>query len=325
MRVRHIACAALVGVSGCAGEVGTEEPSSTTTQASSTNPYVFLVLMENHNASQIYGDTSSAPYINGTLLPKYAHATNYTTTVHPSEPNYVWLEAGSNNTGDHTFTTDNDPSSTNSTGTTSHLVTQLKNAGHTWRSYQEGINSTTGACPVVSAGGSPEFYAAKHDPFVFFRDVSGNPPSKSNTFCSSHIKPLSSMAGDITAGNVASYTFVTPNLCNDMHGASGCPSNLILTGDTWLKNNLPQMISWVDAHGGVVLVVWDEGSSGSNGPMPMIAAGPHVKAGHAGTVAYTHSSTLKSVEEIFGVPLLRHAADSGTNDLKDLFVSGFFP
>jgi hypothetical protein len=320
-----MAWAALVGVSGCATEVGDDELSSTATQASTTNPYVLLVLMENHNASQIYGNTSSAPYINGTLLPKYAHATNYTTTVHPSEPNYVWLEAGSNNTGDHTFTTDNDPSSSNSTGTTSHLVTQLKNAGLSWRSYQEGINSTTGACPVVSAGGSPEFYAAKHDPFVFFRDVSGNPPSKSNTFCSSHIKPLSSMAGDIAAGNVASYTFVTPNLCNDMHGASGCPSNSILTGDTWLKNNLPQMINWVDAHGGVVLVVWDEGSSGSNGPMPMIAAGPHVKAGHAGTVAYSHSSTLKSVEEIFGVPLLRHAADSGTNDLKDLFVSGFFP
>ena len=68
-----------------------------------------------------------------------------------------------------------------------------------------------------------------------------------------------------------------------------------------------------------MLVVWDEGSSGSNGPMPMIAAGPHVKAGHAGTVAYTHSSTLKTIEEIFGVSLLRGAADPATNDLSDMF------
>ena len=101
-------------------------------------------------------------------------------------------------------------------------------------------------------------------------------------------------------------------------------------GGHWLSNNLPQMIGWVNARGGVVLVVWlvvwDEGGGkAANGPLPFVAVGPHVKAGFASTLAYSHSSALKSIEEIFGVGLLRGAADPATNDFADLFVPGFFP
>jgi hypothetical protein len=52
---------------------------------------------------------------------------------------------------------------------------------------------------------------------------------------------------------------------------------------------------------------------------------PHVKNGYAGPVAYSHSSTVKSVEEVFGPYFVRGAADPATNDLADSFVSGFFP
>jgi phospholipase C len=292
-------------------------------QASTTNPYVFIVMMENQDASTIYG-SSQTPYINS-LMSQYAYATNYVTTVHPSEPNYIWLEAGSNNTGDITFTSDNDPSATNSTNTTQHIATQLVAAGLTWRSYQEGIDATSGACPIFSEPGRPEYYAVKHNPFPFFQDVSGNPPSATDAYCASHHAPFSQLAGDLTAGNVANYTFVTPDLCHDMHGAMGCNHHLIANGDAWLQTNLPQMINWVNAHGGFVLVVWDEGSN-TNPPLPFLAIGPQVKKGYGGPVAYSHSSTVKSVQEVFGLsPLLRGAADPTTNDLSDLFVSGFFP
>jgi len=40
-----------------------------------------------------------------------------------------------------------------------------------------------------------------------------------------------------------------------MHGASGCPdSNTIRSGDTWLKNELPRLISYVNAHAGVIFL-----------------------------------------------------------------------
>jgi len=44
--------------------------------------------------------------------------------------------------------------------------------------------------------------------------------------------------------------------------------------------------------------------------------------GYTNAKAYDHSSTLKSMQEIFGVsPLLRGAAAAGVNDLGDLFTS----
>jgi hypothetical protein len=56
---------------------------------------VFVIMLENHNWSQIAGN-ASAPYINGTLLANGAHAEQYFNPpgLHPSEPNYIWLEAG---------------------------------------------------------------------------------------------------------------------------------------------------------------------------------------------------------------------------------------
>src|SRR2546421_4251200 len=97
---------------------------------------IFIILMENHNWSQIKG-SSSAPYINNTLLPMAAHAEQYFNPpgIHPSLPNYLWLEAG----GNFGILNDNDPSS-NHQSTTSHFSTQLKNAGISWKTYQENIS-----------------------------------------------------------------------------------------------------------------------------------------------------------------------------------------
>jgi phosphatidylinositol-3-phosphatase len=289
--------------------------------AASVIQHVFVITMENHDASQIYGNTTSAPYINNTLLSNYAHATNWNDELPSlaSEPHYIWMEAGTNAFSDHTFTTDNDPSTSNSTASTAHLTTQIKNSTNvTWITYQEGQNGTTGACPVASSG----FYAAKHNPFVFFKDVSGNKPSKTNAYCSAHSKPYSSFATDLAANNMADYVFITPNLCNDMHGASGCPnSNTIKSGDDWLQAELPRIIDWATTHSAVIFITWDEGSSTNQ--MPFLAIGPGVKANYAGAVSYTHSSIIKSVEEIFGLPIL--STVSGSNDLSDLFEPGFFP
>src|SRR6476469_6340149 len=146
---------------------------------SSAIQVVFVIAFENHDAGQIYGNSKDA---------HYAHATNFTDELPglASEPQYVWMEAGTNKFSDHTFTGDGDATSSNSTSSKKHLATQIRNAGTgiTWMAYQEGINGSTGACPISSSG----FYAAKHDPFVFFRDVSGSPPSKNNAYCIAHHK-----------------------------------------------------------------------------------------------------------------------------------------
>jgi len=91
--------------------------------------------MENHNWT---GDSPNmnikgnpqAPYINNTLIPMASHAERYYNPpgLHPSLPNYLWLEAGTN-----FGILNDDPPSQNSQSTTQHLVTLLKNAGISWK------------------------------------------------------------------------------------------------------------------------------------------------------------------------------------------------
>jgi phosphatidylinositol-3-phosphatase len=285
--------------------------------------HVFVIAMENHDPKSIIGKNSRASYINTTLVPISAQATNFNDELPlavPSEPHYLWMEAGTNQFSDHKFLTDSDPSPANSTKSTDHLVTQIKNAktGVTWMTYQEGQDSETGACPIVSSG----FYAAKHNPFVFFQDVSGSPPAKTNGYCAAHTRPLSLLAKDLDANTVESYVFITPNLCHDMHGAFGCPlGNSIKLGDDWLRANLPKLIQWVTKHAGVIFITWDEGENTRT--MPFLALGPGVKANYSGKVPYNHGSIVKSVEEIFSLPVLPAVAKN--SDLADLFKLGFFP
>jgi phosphatidylinositol-3-phosphatase len=284
--------------------------------------YVFVVSMENHDGAQIYGNTVNAPYINNTLIPAYARATNFNDELPSlvSEPHYLWMEAGTNAFSDRTFTGDGNPTATNSTASTAHLVTQIRNAtnGVTWRTYQEGLNSTTGACPISGSG----FYAPKHDPFVFFRDVSGSPPSKTNAYCVAHHRAYSALAADLAAGDVANYTFITPNQCHDMHGQTGCAdSNTIRAGDAWLRTELPRLIAFANANSGVIFVTWDEGDL--TNLMPFVAIGPGVRAGFAGAAFYNHSSLLKSVEEILNLPILPTV--SAASNLSGLFNVGSYP
>ncbi len=306
--------------------VPTATPTATATPSGSAHAIktVFVIVMENHNWSQIKGSTS-APYINSLLTRSDAsYATQYYNPpgLHPSEPNYVWLEAGGNtglpntNTGGTVdFTTDNDPSASNSTSTTDHLVSYLAKIGVSWKSYQENISGT--ACPLTSSG----LYAAKHNPFVFFQDVTNNNSASSAT-CIAHERPYSELATDLANNTVARYNFITPNLCDDMHNSTGCATkDSISNGDTWLSHNLPTILnSQAYKNGGAVFLTWDEAASG-DGPIGMVVLSPEAKGnGYNNTIHYTHSSTVRTIEEIFGAsPLLRDAQNA--TDLSDLFTT----
>jgi len=294
--------------SGSVSEAGGVDAPSAGATASHVKT-IFLILMENHNWSDIKG-SSSAPFINGTLLPAASSCSNYydnPSAVHPSEPNYIWLEAG-DNLG---ITSDSDPSVTHQ-ATTSHLVTLLKNAGVTWTSYQEDIADT--GCPITSVNK----YAPKHNPMVFFDDVVGNPPSATSSYCSAHMKPFSKLASDLSTGTVAQYNFITPNLCDDMHDT--CTGDAIRQGDDWLKANVPVIQASQAYKTGAIFITWDE-SEGGEYPIGMIVLSPFAKGGgYVGATKYYHSSMLRSAQEILGVtPLLRDAANQP--DLSDLFTA----
>ena len=304
-------------VAPAADDASAPDASAGPDSSTRANPFVFVIALENHAATAIYG-SASAPYINGVLLPRYARAAKFSDELPnlPSEPHYVWMEAGTNAFADKVFTADAAPSASNSTASTAHLVAQIARAGGAldWMSYQEGL-SPSQPCPLSAAG----FYTPAHDPFVFFQDVTGSPPSATNPLCAAHHRPLTALAADLSSGAVASYAFISPDLCHDMHGAPGCPGqDTVRAGDDWLAANLPPLIAFVGAHGGVIFIAWDEG-----GTLPFLAIGPHVKAGYQNAIHYDHGSIVKSVERMLGLPILDTVA--GASDLADLFVAGFYP
>ena len=51
-----------------------------------------VIVEENHSYDQVIGNPAM-PFLNS-LATTYGLATNFDGVSHPSEPNYVWLEAG---------------------------------------------------------------------------------------------------------------------------------------------------------------------------------------------------------------------------------------
>jgi len=277
---------------------------------------VFIILMENHNWTGTHNATSIegsryAPYINSVLLPMASHTEEYFNppAIHPSLPNYLWLEAGTN-----FGILNDDPPSVNSQTTTEHLVTLLNNAKVSWKAYEEDISGTV--CPLTDTGE----YAVKHDPFVYFDDVTNNQDPNS-TYCIAHVRPFTELASDLQNGTVAQYNFITPNLCDDMHDKCKPIGNAIKQGDTWLSQNVPTILnSAAYTNGGALFITWDEAASG-DGPIGMIVLSRFAKGnGYENFIYYTHGSTLRTFEEIFAVsPILNDAASE--TDLSDLFTA----
>jgi phosphatidylinositol-3-phosphatase len=326
-------------------------PTQAQTQMSNVK-HVFIILMENHNwtgdnSGASFGDpdikgSSLAPYINS-LIPLRAHAEQYFNPPgnHPSLPNYLWLEAGTN------FGILNDNLPTRKNGhrlngqtTTAHLVTELVNhiPAVTWKAYAEPDfpNPDFTNCPVNFSE-----VDVNHLAFVYFSDTT-NGFSSSSASCIAHVKPYSHLATDLASGTActpalitsgtpcyAQYNFITPNLCHDGHeGISPCASgestDNTLRGDTWLKNiGVPAITgSSVYTTDGALFILWDEAEDSGfrDGPIGMFVLSPFAKTNYQNSIHYDHSSMLKTFQEIFGVtPLLGGAANPATNDLSDFF------
>ena len=244
--------------------------------------HVVVIVIENKARKDVIGNPD-APYFNS-LAAKYVTLPRYGGVTHPSLPNYIALVSGGTQ-GIHNDCTSCIVSAKN-------LADSLERAHLTWKSYAEGLphRGFTGA----TAG----LYAKRHVPFLYFRDIVSKPARLRR------VVPLTEFGRDLRADRLPSFAFVTPNVCHDMHGASGCPtSDVIAAGDSWLAANLPPIIQFANANAGVIFLVWDEPEGG--GPLiPFLAIGPTIKPGYANPTSVTHSALVNTVERIFGLPIL---------------------
>jgi hypothetical protein len=139
---------------------------------------------------------------------------------------------------------------------------------------------------------------------------------------------------------------ITPNQFNDMH--SSLNTDFAYNGTTWVHNTDQQAIAIGDnflsmivpkimasqayKNNGVIVIWFDETEKGDSTSftVPEIVISPLARGNaYNSTQAYTHSSDLKSMQELFGVfapggGFLGDANTPGTNDLSDMFVPGVF-
>jgi hypothetical protein len=89
-----------------------------------------------------------------------------------------------------------------------------------------------------------------------------------------------------------------------MHSAPRCPDSHVAAGDQWLAQWLPRILDGSDYRTGrlVVIITWDEGSSTDN-HIPTLILSPTTRHLVA-TRAYDHCSTLRTSEDLLGLPPL---------------------
>ncbi|GHD98059.1 alkaline phosphatase family protein [Streptomyces alanosinicus] len=282
-----VASAAALAATAVGLWTGIGEGSAHAAGAVPSPDHVVVVVMENHAYSQVIG-SSSAPYINS-LKSGGASLTQSYAETHPSQPNYYALFSGS--TQGVTDDSCVDPGFSSDP----NLASEVIDAGRTWASYNESLPSE--GSTTCSSGK----YAQKHNPWFGFDNV---PTSSAKTFAQ--------FPTDYST--LPQMSFVTPNLCSDMHDCS------VSSGDTWIKNNLGAYASWAKTHNSLLVITFDEDNRLSGNRIPTVLYGQPVAAGSSSSTTYNHYDLLRTLEDSQG--LTSHAGNAAdAEDISGIWAS----
>src|SRR5579875_784544 len=246
------------------------------------HPYhhVIWIWMENRSYASVIG-SPSGPF-QTSLAKECGLATNYHGVAHPSLPNYLAATGGS------TFGVTDDGSPGEHAISAPSLFADLEAHGRTWASYEE---SMPGRCWLTNQG----LYAAKHDPAAYYVGI--------RPACRRHDVPMGSPARGafhwaLASGDLASFSFVTPNLCDDAHDCSTA------TGDRWLAAWVAAIVRSPAYRAGstVLFIVYDERERGDH--VPAIVVSPSTRPGTRSATYFDHYSLLRTTEDLLGVPPL---------------------
>ena len=351
---------------------------------------VFVIALENHNftqpdaynkTNQIFGNPA-APYINSLITPGNpnaaltSYASNYVNVpasvaggvpLHPSEPNYVWAEAG---TDPVTLRNDANPYPNNIVNAP-NLSGSLQTAGVSWKSYQEDtdlatVNGQLTSTPVPmnqytvplssfsgtsdtytnEYNGSHQYnYAAKHNPQLFFTATNGGNDATTEQPGSEILRAAAAAgvrSGDEQCGQLQ-LDLTEPVQRHALDPDGGFTYNgtkytgdeaSIAQGDNFLSRSSREIEASQAFKDNGAIVIWNDETEGE-GSVPgaftstEIVISPLAKGNaYNSTLTYTHSSDLRTMQEIFGVspPGGGYFGDaSNATDLSDLFVAGAIP
>jgi phosphatidylinositol-3-phosphatase len=196
-----------------------------------------------------------------------------------------------------------------------------------------------GAVDQTDVTGPPkDSYATRHNPFVYFENIIGSPG-----YCDSHVVTLTPLTQDLAqASSTPAYSWITPDTCADAHDTPRCQNGAkggLNQADKFLATWVPRITaSPAYQQGGLIFITFDESGDDTNakaccgeldslgytdpshpnvnepglygpggGRVGAVALSPFIKPGTTSGVDYNHYSLLKTMEEIFGLPLLGDA------------------
>jgi len=198
--------------------------------------------------------------------------------------------------------------------------------------------------PATELQGLAKLYAAKHNPFVYFRSVQEGQMPDLGLNRIAGFEGAHGLFEDLSSGRVPQFSFIAPNQCNDQHGRGNAGSNCdfdpsstgtqsglnpasIYVGDLALRNLVKAIHAspaWKEGNNAIV-VLWDEndysfgGSTLNTNRVLLIVDKNRGEHSVHSARRYTHFSLLRSLEGGLGLPCLNHACDDNVPVMSDLF------
>jgi phosphatidylinositol-3-phosphatase len=251
--------------------------------------HVFIVVLENEDAADTFGDKTDIPYLAKTLTSEGAFVRNYYATGHLSLDNYISMISGQ---APNPYTQADCPNYTNVTpgmpasdgqifgvgcvypAGVQNIATQLEGSGYTWKGYMQDMANSApsqpATCrhPAINSSDSTQTakptdqYAARHNPFVYFHSIIDLPTCQANDV------DLSRLGPDLrSAATTPDYAFITPDLCNDGHDTpcpDGAPGGM-KQANGFLKDLVGQITSSAAYQDrGLIIVTFDEAEGGTS-------------------------------------------------------------
>jgi hypothetical protein len=334
--------------------------------------HVWYIDLENEGYGQSFGTPANDPYLATTLRRMGALLENYYAVGHNSLDNYIAQVTGQS----PDIATENDCGVWTKFQPTNHILkpfnqymgngcvypasaptigNQLTDAGLTWKAYLQDMGNDPARDLTVQTAEGPacghpgmgqpdntegaeaaDQFADRHEGFMYFRSVTDN-----RLYCDTHVLSFQPLLRDLSsAGTTPSFSFLSPNLCNDGHDApcaNGDPGGFVNI-DAFLSIWVPILMASPAFKDGLIFITFDEGSNntaccgetsgrtpshpnsvepGMGGPgggrVGAVAISPFIQPGTVSTVDYNHYSSLRSIEDIFG---LSHLGDAAMPQVK---------
>jgi phosphatidylinositol-3-phosphatase len=312
----------LLGVALIAASLATATPSLV--GAAVERPkidHVVVVVLENTTAEKLI-DNKKAPFLNS-LVAQGAQLEAMYGIDHASLPNYLAMISGHASTAEtradcFVYACVYEP------GQDDTVVDQMEAKNLTWKGYIDGMDSP---CLHSEEGRVEKYrkgYATRHNPFLYFAGIVRN-----QARCAAHDVPIGQLAADATAGPLPNLSFIVPDTCHDAHDCS------LTVADTWVKDNVGPLLlrPEIRDHGLVVFTVDEaEGSdqrgcckNSRGGRIATWLVGSGIAPGVRSVVPYNHYSLLRTIEDSFGLPCLRHACDALTTAYGPEIYGGVAP